>query len=67
MDTDNLFLAILALDAYNRGINPAIGAPDNVGLGGVGTQLGTATFFDQSSITNGAPALEAGFYAAVAK
>jgi hypothetical protein len=34
---DDVFRAILAMDAYNRGYNAGI-----AGLGGEGTQLGTA-------------------------
>ncbi|MEO1065838.1 MAG: hypothetical protein AAFW47_00525 [Pseudomonadota bacterium] len=53
---DDLFLAILAMDAYNRGYEPGIS-----GLGGSGSQIGTATFKqdDQSD-----EAIGAGFYAA---
>jgi hypothetical protein len=40
--SDDLFRAILAMDAYNRGYNSGIG-PINGGLGGVGSQIGLAT------------------------
>jgi hypothetical protein len=40
--SSELFLAILAMDAYNRGYKAGIG-PDNVGLGGIGSQIGSAT------------------------
>ena len=59
--SEDLFLAILAMDAYNRGYNSGVGDP-NIGLGG--TSIGNATigpaaanqgasFFAQSYTLNG--------------
>ncbi len=42
--SDDLFRAILAMDAYNRGYTPGI-----AGLGGQGTQIGNATISLQSN------------------
>jgi hypothetical protein len=38
-----LFMAILAMDSYNRGYNPGITASGRPNEGMTGTQLGTAT------------------------
>ncbi len=46
--SDDLFRAILAMDAYNRGDSPGI-----KDLGGVGTQIGNATISLQSDTTPG--------------
>ena len=56
--SDDLFRAILAMDAYNRGDSPGI-----KGLGGVGTQIGNATISLQSDTTPGGPVLAASFSA----
>lgn len=47
----DLFLAILAMDSYNRGYDPAFADPDTdgtEGLGGLGSQVGTARFIEES-------------------
>ena len=54
---DELFKAILALDAYSRGYDKAIRITGN------DTQLGTAQFVGQSSIAANSPEIDAGFYA----
>lgn len=54
---DELFKAILAMDAYSRGYDKAIR------ITGSGTQLGTAQFVGQSSIAANSPEIDAGFYA----
>jgi hypothetical protein len=52
----DLFLAILALDSYNRGYEPGIqGLSDTIG-----TQIGNATI---TKTSNGQAAKDAGFYA----
>ncbi|WP_236759713.1 calcium-binding protein [Agrobacterium tumefaciens] len=58
--SDELFLAILSMDAYNRGYNR--GVVDG-GLGGVGSSIGTATVTLQSDTLTGTPGVDAGFYA----
>ncbi len=40
----DLFRAILAMDAYNRGYDAAIKKPGQINLGGTGSGIGTATF-----------------------
>jgi hypothetical protein len=48
----DLFLAILAMDSYNRGYNAGVfGASGNAitGLGGIGSQIGNATVTAQDS------------------
>ncbi len=57
--SQDLFLAILAMDAYNRGYNEGL-----VGLGGIGSQIGNATFAVQSDINPNSPDVAASFYAA---
>jgi hypothetical protein len=42
--SDDLFFAILSMDAYNRGYNSGMGNP-NTGL--PGSQLGTATLLNE--------------------
>ncbi len=42
---DDLFLAILSMDAYNRGYDPGIAE-----LGGVGARLGNADIISDSSV-----------------
>jgi hypothetical protein len=54
---DELFKAILAMDAYHRGYDKAIR------ITGANTQLGTAVFTGQSSIAENSPEINAGFYA----
>ena len=56
--SDDLFRAILAMDAYNRGDSPGI-----IGLGGVTTQIGNATISRQSDTTAGSPEMNASFSA----
>ena len=54
-----LMYAILAMDAYNRGYNPGI-----AGLGGMGSQIGTATVGeDAETLLSQGTAVAAGFYA----
>lgn len=54
-----LMYAILAMDAYNRGYNPGI-----AGLGGMGSQIGTATVGeDAETLLPQGSAIAAGFYA----
>ncbi|MGD9851516.1 MAG: Mbeg1-like protein [Nitrospirales bacterium] len=55
--SSELMYAILAMDAYNRGYNPGI-----VGLGGMGSQIGTATVGIDADDPEGV-AQAAGFYA----
>jgi len=57
MNTD-LFKAILAMDAYNRGYGEGIS-----GLGGINTQIGTVTIKYQSDTEDNDPSVAAGFYA----
>src|SRR5680860_753983 len=60
--TKDLFLAILSMDAYNRGYNPGISGLSEVSDGSV--QIGTATIsfnLDNASLTP--QAIAAGFYA----
>lgn len=58
----DLFLAILSMDAYNRDYGAGIG-----GLGGEGSQIGTATLLKDSSILADESCLRlvkaSGFYA----
>jgi Ca2+-binding RTX toxin-like protein len=54
--SNDLFLAILSMDAYNRGYDEGI-----AGLGTVGSQIGAATFSMQDASTN---ARDVSFYAA---
>lgn len=60
--SNDLFMAILAMDAYNRGYNAGMGNAQN-GLGGVGSQIGNATVSKQSNFADGSPELNASFYA----
>ena len=57
--TNDLFLAILAMDAYNRGYNPGIADLSDT----VGMQIGTATISNRSSSLANSPEVAAGFYA----
>jgi hypothetical protein len=54
-----LLLAILAMDSYNRGYDPGI-----AGLGGAGTQIGTATLQASPNSIDITAWQAAGFYAA---
>jgi hypothetical protein len=56
--SSNLFRAILALDAHNRGYLPRINK-----LGGIDTYLGNAKLILQSDVSEGSPGYEAPFYA----
>jgi fermentation-respiration switch protein FrsA (DUF1100 family) len=58
--SDDLFLAILAMDSYNRGYNSGLGNPET-GLDG--GQVGGATILDQIDLPQGSRS--AGFYAIV--
>ncbi|WP_421850626.1 hypothetical protein [Oricola sp.] len=60
--SSDLFLAIVAMDAYNRGYNAGIGGESN-GLGGTGSQIGHAQVVKQSDTSIGSTDREAGFYA----
>ncbi len=58
--SQELMLAILSMDSYNRGYGAGID-----GLGGAGAQIGNATLSTDSTITLGLPTTStAGFYAA---
>jgi hypothetical protein len=56
--SEDLFLAILSMDAYNRGYNQGLG-----GLGAAGSQIGNATFTAQSNTDAEGPEVTASFYA----
>ena len=56
--SEDLFLAILSMDAYNRGYREGI-----AGLGGVGSGIGNATITQQSDTGESDPGVVAGFYA----
>lgn len=57
--SSELMYAILAMDAYNRGYNPGI-----AGLGGMGSQIGTATVGeDAETLLSQGSAFATGFYA----
>jgi hypothetical protein len=57
--SNELMLAILAMDSYNRGYNNGIG-PKDIGLGLVGSQIGSATV---NRIEGGTAAQAASFFA----
>jgi hypothetical protein len=57
--SNELMLAILAMDAYNRGYNAGIG-PKDIGLGLAGSQIGNATV---NVIEGGTVAEAASFFA----
>ena len=57
--SQELMLAILSMDSYNRGYGQGI-----EGLGGIGSQVGNATFSSQSAIGSSSSEVAAGFYAA---
>ena len=54
----DLFLAILAMDAYNRGYGAGI-----ANLGAEGSWLGEAKIIRQSDVDPNTPGVDAGFYA----
>ena len=54
----DLFLAILAMDAYNRGYGEGI-----ADLGGEDSRLGDAKIIRQSDVDPNTPGVNAGFYA----
>jgi ribosome modulation factor len=56
----DLFRAILAMDAYNRGYNAGIGAPET---GLAGTQIGLASIGTASSSALNSAERNASFYA----
>lgn len=58
----DLLLAILAMDSYNRGYEPGI-----LGLGGVNTKVGSATFVRESDVDSRSAAVKDGFYATAYK
>lgn len=55
----NELLAVLSMDSYNRGYGEGI-----VGLGGLNSQIGSATLVDESDIAENSVGVNAGFYAA---
>ncbi len=58
MTSEVLMHAILAMDSYNRGYNQGI-----TGLGGLGSQIGNATFVSESEIGENDPGVAQSFYA----
>ena len=54
----DLMLSILSMDAYNRGYNQGI-----EGLGGIGSNIGTAMISDQSDTLPNTPGVATSFYA----
>lgn len=66
LNTD-LFLSILAMDAYNRGYDAGIDLSDPNNLANPsdadGTQIGDAKVIDASSSNPNSPEVAAGFYA----
>jgi len=62
--SNDLFLAILAMDAYNRGYNAGIKDP-NAGQdqGLLGTSIGNATISTASNTQEGSAQRNASFYA----
>jgi hypothetical protein len=54
----DLFLALLSMDAYNRGYEQGI-----EGLENEGALLGNAKIIRQSDVDPGSPGVDAGFYA----
>ena len=58
LSNNDIMLALLATDSYNRGYGQGI-----AGLGGQGSRLGGATIIDESDIESGSDGVDAGFYA----
>ena len=61
-----VFLALLALDAYNRGYSQNLKIVSGDGDSGVsedGRRLGIAAIISQSDTRQGLPGVDAGFYA----
>lgn len=58
IDSEELFLSILSMDAYNRGYNEGIST-----LGGEGSLLGGVEVIQQSDVDEGTVGFQAGFYA----
>lgn len=61
-----LYLALLSMDAYNRGYGAGVadgGEADTDGLGGIGSHIGNATVIRQSYTEEGTPGVAAGFCA----
>ncbi len=54
-----LMYAILAMDSYNRGYNPAIDGLSDA----IGAQIGNAMISNRSSSDANSPAVASGFYA----
>ena len=52
--SQNLMMALLSLDSYNRGFNQGVNLVGDIG---------TATYFDQSDVENISAEFGAGFYA----
>lgn len=62
----DVFLSLLALDAYNRGYGQNVKVSESDADEGVdesGRAIGTATIILQSDVFSGLPRVEAGFYA----
>lgn len=57
--SDDLFLAILSMDSYNRGYDGGIGGISDT----TGTRIGNATVSAATSSENDSPQVDAGFYA----
>jgi len=62
----DLFLAILAMDSYNRGYDAGIkdgGDADPDGLGSLGSRIGNAIVSSESNTAENSSEVAAGFYA----
>ncbi len=60
--SNELMYAILSMDSYNRGYGEGI-----AGLGGLNSQIGTATLIDESDVDENTTGVNVGFYAAAYK
>ena len=60
----DLFLALLSMDAYNRGYGAGLTVE---GSDAIGTQIGDATIIGRSSSDEKSDAVKAGFYAVAYK
>ena len=60
----DLFLALLSMDAYNRGYGAGLTVE---GSDAIGTQIGDATIIGRSSSDEKSDAFKAGFYAVAHK